>query len=111
MAAEQIRPAVSYRQETLFLICPAGRIGKGRLSIAIGERIVPPLQGSGVEVGAVDPGLQPGFCYFAPLGLTCSPPGERENRLRAEALKTLFSFSAGEKVDRDGRSHQPSRAG
>jgi hypothetical protein len=37
MAAEQIRPAVSYRQETLFLICPAGRMGKGKLSIAIGD--------------------------------------------------------------------------
>jgi hypothetical protein len=37
MAAEQIRPAVSYRQEMLFLICRAGRIGKGGLSIAIGD--------------------------------------------------------------------------
>jgi len=33
------------------------------------KRIVPPLQGSGIGLGSVDPGLQPGLRYFAPLGL------------------------------------------
>ncbi len=42
------------------------------------KRTVPPLQGSGIGLGPVDPGLQPGLRYFAPLGLTCPHPVMRQ---------------------------------
>jgi hypothetical protein len=69
------------------------------------KRIVAPLQGSGIGLGPIDPGLRPELRYFAPLGLTCPhlSLAERENRVRAEALKTCVSLLRGEKVAEERR--------
>ena len=44
------------------------------------KTIVPPLQGSGIGLGSINPGRWPRLRYFAPLGLNC-PPAPRVDRL------------------------------
>ena len=63
------------------------------------ERIVPPLQGSGIGLGPVDPGRSAWALLDRPFGahLPTLSPGERENRLRAQARKNCVFLLRGEK--------------
>jgi len=64
------------------------RVGRyvGRL-----KRIIPPLQGLGISLGPVSPGLQPGLCYFAPSGL------EGANRTYEKAVPGTYKAGAAKK--------------
>ena len=54
-----------------------------------------PFRARGIVLGPVDPGLQPGLRYFAPLGLTCppSPPRRGKTDYARRRVKTVFPFS------------------